>query len=789
MPAGQAVSGAEVGRTTAWRKGVESILWGFSVLTMLCIFIPWAPLMPQAGLDPSWMLAMNQALAQGLAFGRDVVFTFGPYSAVYTQRYHPATDHLMLFGSFWLVLGWLLSVNYLTRGGRWVAVAATLVALLFLSRDDLFFSSCLLAMLLVYRLHFLPESTVHSAPSVRLGLAVVFIPLGLLPLVKVSTLPAVLLALAISAGMLLYRRRWVELLIVLSLPSLAMLLFWLLAGQPAAALIDYLASSGAIISGYAEAMKQWAGLQMPVVYLAGCALLGGLILWRGPRGWPQRLALLLLVAAPLFISFKAGFVRQDYVGRELSALGALLLSLLLLLPLLASRLAWPLLALFLAACLYSASAHLSMPSRILAPWSAPYLQAYLGIHTRLSAPQAYAESFSRALERIRQDHPLPSLKGSVDVYSHEQARLIASGNHWTPRPVVQSYASYNPSLLERNAEYLAGAHAPDHVLFSIQYIDGKYPSLEDGASWPVLFSHYQAQRYFDGILHLRKRPQPVELQRGPWQQSRHRLGEPIHLPEGAALLARIRLQPTLFGKLADVLFKNISPIIEVTLKDGSQRSYQLISRMAASEFLLSPATHTTKDFAYLASGDAWLVEANQVTGLRLLMSDMPGAEMMWRPEFELELQALTLPQDQRSSRVFADDYAQPVTVAAQGQIGCPGGIDILRLQPDASRTRRLVVNGWLAGNTSIGDAAEALYVQLTDGDGRQLIYPAQRFDRPDVNRYFRQLQMGPVGYQAIIDTSALRGEFELSILRRYQDRLEQCSNTIRPLSLNKASGT
>jgi len=39
---------------------------------------------------------MNQAIAQGLSFGDDIVFTFGPYASVYTQLYHPATVRLMV---------------------------------------------------------------------------------------------------------------------------------------------------------------------------------------------------------------------------------------------------------------------------------------------------------------------------------------------------------------------------------------------------------------------------------------------------------------------------------------------------------------------------------------------------------------------------------------------------------------------------------------------------------------------------------------------------------------------
>ncbi len=86
---------------------IQNVMWAriwrlLIVVTAVCAFVPWLPVMPQAGLDHSWVLGMNQAVAQGLVFGRDMIFTFGPYASIYTKSFHPATDHLMVAGHcFW----------------------------------------------------------------------------------------------------------------------------------------------------------------------------------------------------------------------------------------------------------------------------------------------------------------------------------------------------------------------------------------------------------------------------------------------------------------------------------------------------------------------------------------------------------------------------------------------------------------------------------------------------------------------------------------------------------------
>ena len=54
--------------------------------TTLAVFVPFSPGMPAAGLDPSWRFGLNQAIGQGLAFGRDIIFTFGPHASIFAKE-------------------------------------------------------------------------------------------------------------------------------------------------------------------------------------------------------------------------------------------------------------------------------------------------------------------------------------------------------------------------------------------------------------------------------------------------------------------------------------------------------------------------------------------------------------------------------------------------------------------------------------------------------------------------------------------------------------------------------
>src|ERR1700730_16822454 len=87
----------------------------FAAITIIGLIVPLNPAMPRGGLDPSWVMSMNEAAAGHMRFGRDVIFTFGPYAVLYSEFYHPALDRLVLLSSFIFALCYLGALLYLVR--------------------------------------------------------------------------------------------------------------------------------------------------------------------------------------------------------------------------------------------------------------------------------------------------------------------------------------------------------------------------------------------------------------------------------------------------------------------------------------------------------------------------------------------------------------------------------------------------------------------------------------------------------------------------------------------------
>ena len=627
------------------------------MLSGILAFAPLAPVQPGAGLDDSWRLAMNQAVAEGLIFGRDIVFTFGPYSAVYTHHYHPATYHLNLMLGVLLGLGYGAMLLMLLRKGAngWLWCSAGFL-LLVDSRDALFFAYPLLVALVACAEAFPRLATADRLrfPGRNLGYALAVALLGAFPIVKGSFLPLTAMAMAVGAFLHWWNGRRSFAALFILLPAATMAALWLLAGQPLAALPDYFRTMVPIISGFAGAMGFWGPPGQVSLYLLVVAGILFSMLRTRDDSFLHRATFVLAVALFLFIAFKAGFVRHD--GHAVAASSGALLAIFAINGSRIVPISWPTLVL---AGLMFVLVHvwwLAFPLR--EPSVAESLRRL--VHGDAVGMES---AYTQRLAQISAQLPLPRLAGSVDIYPFDQIQLIASGNLWRTRPVLQSYSAYTPELARLNEAHLRGTQAPDNIFFRVGSIDGRLPATDDGLSWPALFSGYRLAGRTPDYVHLTRRPAPAAITRTVIAQERHRLGEWVQLPSGPQMLfAEIDLQPTLLGRLATALFKPDMTYIAVATSDGESRFYRFIPSTARAGFILSPLIESNGEFAQLAGAQLpVLAENKRVTAIQIvtvsthfqcrdvllsicdrktLHVDEGASSPFWSSDYELKLTAL-----------------------------------------------------------------------------------------------------------------------------------------------------
>ena len=562
--------------------------------------------LPGAQLDPSWMLATQYGLLHHIDFGRYLLISYGPLSVLTSGLFHPGTAWLTI--AFQLIC--VLIVFWPAVTTRWSATLLTVLALcvlvdrIFYLNDGIVFAAAFSAFLL---------ALLEKRAAALLCAAAI----GILSLSKTSFFfaAAPLFLLADLHG-IVRRRAW-PLQVLVLLASLSVV--FVVCGQPPSSLLLYLRNGYQISKGYSEAMSLPIGpLDLPgLLAFVGFALGLPLLLLLRTRAARQRetaarnpavlthVIIAIGLAWLTLVLYKASYARLD---REHSSIGWNALLLMTPVALLASRcvlgglaelrrtdLVWTVGACFA----FLLTADLNRPGGV--PASAriaavPFeiVSAKVSNVTALlgwlspAKWQAMEQQRVAILDRIAV-RGLEVGQDSVDVYPFEVARVIAAGLNYQPRPALQSYLSYSPFMQALDREHWRSPNAPVHVLFQLDDIDGRLPTLALGPSIVEVLSRYDAVGPVGPAIHLQRRttPRTVELQSTAAVDIA--LDEWITVPNipGTLLLASIRLEPTLLAQLTAFLDRPPFLLIEIRTA-GAVRRYRFIPAMATLGFAVSP---------------------------------------------------------------------------------------------------------------------------------------------------------------------------------------------------------
>ncbi|MBO9622453.1 MAG: hypothetical protein J7500_07055 [Sphingomonas sp.] len=613
-----------------------------------------APMLPSMDLDPSWMLAVEHAARSGAIFGRDFIFSYGPFGFLASRFYDPQTYAFTLLGDFLLTLLFFVPLLW---NRSWAVLAFYLAAIVAVALDRLSIDARFTAALLGIFL--------WSLRSRRMGPVIATALIAPFFLSKFSyamaALPYLLLA---DAYRLLAFRRFPLLTIVAALVVLAGAL---LTGHTLSMLPALLANIGEIVGGYDGAMQSdFGGIYPMLAAYAAIAVISAALGWlwfRRRDGWnsteravalPAPIAAQLeslflagAVAWTLFIAFKMGHVRQDL--HILNTWFTLVLM-------------TPMLLAYLGAVRPLAKVEQLVFAVLFAGTLVPAagVNAAIYFHRNGLKPIAYAGQLAsrpfetlawllpshwnattearRAAERAIANELPSGVRGSVDVIPTEIGPAVLGGAHYQPRPVPQSYSSYTPRLQALDAGHFANpATAPDTVFLKIGDIDNRLPTLATGPTLPVLVRWYDAVATSRLGLVLRHRAAPRKESAIDLGKRAFSLGEWVPVPkaEGATITASIAVDRTLAGRI--IAFAGREPMLTITLRyeDGSEAGFRFVPGMARTGFVISPlATDLSPD--NLAGAAAMLEPTRAPGAVRRVVAFRIGGSSIAAPAFRAD---------------------------------------------------------------------------------------------------------------------------------------------------------
>ena len=640
-------------------RGMAKIIasLALSIFWML-LLLPWNPLMPDSGLDPSRIQVLGFAFVKDLQFGRDLIFTYGPLGFLSGPFYDPETYWWVLIGRGALVLASsILITRLLQRKSALYSFSAIILLSLAFSfspfvLDPFFFSAIMASIILQFRPGVKPISVV--------GLTLTGI-CAAASLIKITYFLVAVVAFLIVASYRWFRFHEPPLFLVLFFAFLVG--FYLASGQRLTHFASFVATGLAEISGYNEAMQlPGAGRAVIRFCVVGFALLGVVAMqeWRRHKWWA-----VFPLCCFLWFGFalaKSGFVRYDPVAHALIAIGGLACAAILYtsdllqeddrvqticvgLGVVCLTALW-----LLAHCMSLVNASiLGLPVMFIQKVNSNVLslQKLLSRAGRADLNTRY----NNALAEIRQTHHMPDIKTSVDIYPYDDSLAIAYKMNLDPRPIFQSYAAYTDFLIHRNARFVQSEAAPETIFFGLGPIDGRMPSLDDAASWPELLTRYHEATHTAEFVQL-ERIEPAHRYefRSLWEGVA-RFGDSIVVPKGGSGLvwARIDISQSMRGKLISFVAEPPILHLELNLANGQGRSFRLIPGIAREGFLLSPLVEDAVDFAALSSGNHLeALAGKRVTRLRLA----PGrlTHFVYRLEWRAAFYELVVSTQSRETR-------------------------------------------------------------------------------------------------------------------------------------------
>jgi hypothetical protein len=449
------VSAASIRRPPTWVLG--------ALVALLTWRIGMNP--PGPGLDASWTAGLAMAAKQGLQFGEEVVFTYGPLGFLSGQ-------------SIWF--SDLSVLAFLYSAALYLAFCLTLVWALRRVLPPL--AAFLIAFFLVAIL-ILPEQAVVVGALVCLGMlerqrserAIVALAVGgasfsaVEVLVKLSNGPAIAgLFLIALIGL---RARWWQLLLFLAVFCAEAAGLWLMAGQSLAAVPAFAESSWQVISGYSTAMIAHSDVpawQVTAAVAAAALVTVGLVAastmgtYRDSRA---RWAGVALVALAAFAIYKEGVVRTD--AGHLSLYFSTACVLWIGIPWAKSRWYWMAAGAAIIAAIgvpvrpTGSTTNLDVVANV--RFASDQLRSLFS-PSRRGEIAASGRAGMKSIYRL-DPRTLAALRGhTVEVEPWEIGVAWAYRLEWRPLPVFQNYSAYTPKLDALNSAALESATGPDRIL-------------------------------------------------------------------------------------------------------------------------------------------------------------------------------------------------------------------------------------------------------------------------------------------------------------------------------------
>ena len=466
--------------------------------------------LPSSGLDPSWMQALMHASVNNLIWGKDIVFTYGPWHMAVTRLYHPEYHYFLLLTQLyvWLVLG-IYFFRYYNKSNVQRQIVLLFLILSAISHEVLY-------EYIYYGVGIVLFFQGISNYKYSRPLTCVFLALsGFITLSKLTLFPFYLVLMVLADIFRLINDKKIPLYSPLLV--LTTLIFWLLSGHEMADLLPFVLVVKEVIAGYPVAMQATPHyLLLPYII---CTSLTILYFWLYSRLSFEQFSLkegcisskigkvIIFLAGSFYIYliYKVSYTLGESNHYLLYLSSAKFLFVILILNMSEIRnvssiatgslngiydsiVKYKFIVITLLVCCFAYIKYSSYAFYTINSYSVFRLLNYSNMTSHY---KEYVSLYKQNEISKFHYYPVEKINGTIDSYQYDISSIIGLGLDYKPRPVIQTYSAYTPELQKLNLEHIKSNNAPDYLFFSTATLQNKFPTMDLGLSLMEIISRYE----------------------------------------------------------------------------------------------------------------------------------------------------------------------------------------------------------------------------------------------------------------------------------------------------------
>ncbi len=545
---------------------------------------------PGLGLDSSWMLSLNMALAQGLVWGKDIIFTYGPLGYLSTGMPFEASKVLIVFFYIFIVANGFYFIYYTIKSKPEKKDYIFLFVIFFCLGYFLFLRDAIT--LYFYFLFHVFHYVTHRNRVSFFVLSIIAI-LAFFIKVNVGIVLNGVLLYFIAYNSFFGDRKKLQNVLFAIIHFIAIVGFsWLLNVD----ILLYVKNSISIINSYNDAMvivpsKMSLYGALIIIGVITVALIScSKIILRNT----YELFIFSNILLIGFILFKQSFVRADgHIIGFYSGISFILITAHLFVREPKLKKAYYYLALVVPIV------SISFLDKSIA-WVLKDQIGYALFESKNTTSAYSLNSKKRKLPTRIIDEIGES---SVDVLGYETSFLFYNDLTYQPRPVFQSYQAYNSTLIESNYRKYTSSDAPDFVLYHIGSIDNRHPFWDEPKTYLSIFQNYEIcdtvpvnTAFSHQLIVFKKTNKLKGVNRTVVLDTIAKFDTKINIPTSENMLyLEIDFDYTLAGKARRIMYQ--PALIEMSLmyEDFDSSTYRLVVPVMSSGVPINSKVLNDKD--------------------------------------------------------------------------------------------------------------------------------------------------------------------------------------------------